>query len=119
MPTKQSQRRLAVAQQRIAALRRVGLTPFDYVCTGTVSRQMLPCGKSSCRCKHDPAARHGPYYYWGRRRGGRLVRMLLAPEEVRIIQRGLRNYRAVMRTVRRWEDETVRVINALRDRKDG
>ena len=80
-------------------------------------RRRLPCGNPACRCKRDPAARHGPYYYWGRRKGGKLVQMLLAPEEAKIIQRAIRNYRTILGTLRKWEDETACVIKAARDRK--
>ena len=105
--------RLTATRRRIAALRRT-LTIFDYVCSGTLLRRMLPCGNPTCRCKQDPAARHGPYYYWGRRKRGRLVQMLLAPREAEVVRAAIRNYRMILGTLRKWEEETVRMIKTSR-----
>jgi len=60
------------ARQRIASIR-AALTQVDYLCSGTLLKRMMKCGKASCRCQEDPAARHGPYYEWGRMKGGKLV----------------------------------------------
>ena len=112
-PISKHKSRLADIRRRIAALKR-NLAPFDYVCSGTLQRRMLPCGNPTCRCKRDAAARHGPYTYWGRRQGGRLVQMLLAPEEAGIIRAAIRNHMAILGDLRRWEVETVRMIKTSR-----
>ena len=117
MPKNKPQQRLTAAQQRIAVLRD-SLGKFDYVCSGNLQRRMLPCGNPTCRCKKDPALRHGPYYYWGRRKGGRLVQMLLTPEEAEIVAQAIRNYKAILRTLRQCEDETVKIIKIRRGRRD-
>lgn len=106
---------LSAAHRRLAALRG-GLGRFEYVCSGNLQRRMLPCGNPGCRCRKDPALRHGPYYYWGRRKGGRLVQMLLSPAEARIIARAIRNYKAVLRDLREYEDEIVKIIKIRRGR---
>ena len=112
MSTKRQQR-LTATHQRIAALK-AGLIDFDYVCSGTLLRRMLACGNPTCRCKRDPAKRHGPYYYWGRRTGGRLVQMLLAPDEAQIIKYAIRQFRRIQGTLRKLEAETVHVIEIHR-----
>lgn len=113
MPTDKPQQRLAAAHRRIATLRD-SLGAFDYVCSGNLQRRMLPCGNPTCRCKKDPALRHGPYYYWGRRKGGRLVQMLLTPAEAEIVTRAIKNYRAILRTLRQCENEIVKIIETRR-----
>lgn len=111
------QQRLTAAQQRIAMLL-VSLGGFDWVCSGSLQRRMLACGNPTCRCKRDPALRHGPYYYWGRRKGGRLVQMLLTPAEAGIVSQAIRNYKAILRILRQCEDETVKIIKIRRGRQD-
>ena len=39
---------------------------------------MVLCGKSICRCREDPDARHGPYYQWSGKRKGKTVSAYLS-----------------------------------------
>ena len=75
---------------------------------------MLPCGSPRCRCSQDKAFRHGPYFYWGRRKGGRLVQKLLTPHEAEIVGEAIKNYKAILSILRKWEDETVKIIETRR-----
>ena len=60
-------------------------------------------------------------------RGGEYGRVVEANHEVpreelagslkRVIRRAIKNHRAIVKLLRRWEGETVRVIEALADRK--
>lgn len=113
MSTKTNQLRIQEAEERVAALREK-LKAFDLVCSGTLMRRMLTCGNRACVCRKAAANRHGPYYYWGRRKGGRLVQMLLTPAEAAVIRRAISNYRAVRAVLRRWEEETVKIVEARR-----
>jgi len=113
MSTKTTQLRIQEAEKRIDALREK-LKAFDLVCSGTLMRRMLTCGNQACVCRKDTASRHGPYYYWGRRKGGRLVQMLLTPAEAVVIRRAISNYRAVRAALRRWEEETVKIVEVRR-----
>ena len=54
------------------------IAAVDLLCAGTLLKRWKQCGRSNCRCAHDPAARHGPYYEWSRRRNGRLLHTLLS-----------------------------------------
>jgi len=113
MSTKITQQRVQKAEERIDALRKK-LRAFELVCSGTLMRRMLTCGNKACVCRKDAANRHGPYYYWGRRKGGRLVQMLLTPAEAAVIRQAIANYQAVRTVLRRWEEETVKIIEARR-----
>ncbi len=48
-------------ERRRAAIKRE-LTALGPLRPGSVSRQYNVCGSPQCRCKADPAQRHGPYY---------------------------------------------------------
>jgi hypothetical protein len=83
---------------------------FDYVCSGTVLTRTKVCGKPGCRCATDPEARHGPYHEWSRREGDRLVHSIVSSSEARVLGRAIRNYRAIQRLLRNWQDQSVKAI---------
>jgi len=62
----------------------------DYLCSGTLLRRMMICGKPNCQCAKDPSARHGPYYQ-GAHEGHKLAHRMVTAE---------------------WERETERLIDA-------
>ncbi len=102
---------------RIAALK-ARLLRLDHICSGNLRRRYAVCGSKNCRCKAQPPARHGPYYYWSRLLGGKVVQRVLSPEDAKIVARGSENYRRAKALLRQWEDETVRVLKASCDRQD-
>lgn len=116
MAARNPQRTIDAARWRIATLRE-DLARFDYVCSGTLLRRMMKCGKATCRCQDDPAARHGPYYDWTRRVQGRFVHKMLSPEQADTVRKAIENYRAILGLLRAWERETTRVIEAADVRK--
>lgn len=111
-------RHLTSPHRRIAALRRK-LGAFHHVCSGTLARRMLPCGNAACRCRKGRNYHHGPYYYWGRRKGGRLLQLLLAPAEAKIINRAIQNRKAILAALDQWEEETARWLQARRKLREG
>ena len=111
-------RHLTPFHSRIAALRRkLGASP--HICSGTLARRMMPCGNAACRCRKGREYYHGPYYYWGRRKGGRLIQQLLSPAEAKIVNRAIRNQKTILAALRQWEEETVRWLQAGRKLRDG
>lgn len=99
------------AHARVEAIR-AELAALDVVCSGTLLKRMKTCGAPNCRCAHDPAARHGPYYEWGHMRRGKLVHRLVSPEQAELLRRAIGNYRKLKKLLRAWESETERLIDA-------
>lgn len=60
----------------------------------------------------DSSARHGPYYVWSRREGGRLVQTVVSPSQAEEIELAIRNYRKVLRLLAAWSRESARAILA-------
>jgi len=104
------------ARERIAHLRDT-LASIDYLCSGTLLKSLMQCGKPGCRCHQDPAARHGPYYRWGHMKAGKLVHRYVSPEQAGILRQAIANYRKVKKLLRAWEAETERIIDAEAPRK--
>jgi len=99
------------ARQRIGRLRDT-LAAIDYLCSGTLLKSLMQCGKPACRCHVDPAAaRHGPYYRWGHMQAGKLVHRYVSPEQAVVLRQAIANYRRVKKLMRAWEVETERLID--------
>ena len=79
---------------------------IDHICSGTVVKSMLRCGKPNCRCASDPEARHGPYFQWNRMEKGKLAHSTIMPEQVLFFQKAITNHRKVLKLLKRWEEES-------------
>ena len=106
--TKQGVQRAHARIERI----RLTLGQFELLCSGTLSQRMMKCGKPTCRCASDPAARHGPYYEWGRMRAGKLVHRYVTEQQAQVLRQAIDNYRQVKTLLRQWEENTERLIDA-------
>jgi hypothetical protein len=91
---------------------RAALAEIDYLCSGTLLQRTKLCGKPTCRCAQDPAARHGPYFEWGHMRDGRLVHRQVSAEQAELLRLAIENYRRVQQLLRDWETETEQLIDA-------
>jgi hypothetical protein len=87
-------RRLEAHEESYRALA-VQLSQVGYLWHGTVVRQTLTCGKSTCACHRDPRRRHGPYAYWSTKVKGRTVSRLLNPEEAVLYEEWIQNRRRI------------------------
>ena len=116
MPKKSPDRARDEALQRIAKIQEA-LSTFEFVCSGTLLERTKICGKPGCRCAEDPEARHGPYYEWTRRHNGKLLHRVVTAEQAQVIRRAIKNHRAILTLLRRWEAETVHMLDALKEPK--
>ena len=48
---------------------------------GTIRETFLICGKENCKCAQSEHDRHGPYYFWNRKVGGKLTSKSLNSEQ--------------------------------------
>ena len=83
---------------------------MDYVSSGTLHTRTKVCGRKGCRCATDPRSRHGPYYEWSRRIGGRLVHSVLSEEQAELVAEAISNYREIQRLLTIWEARTTQII---------
>lgn len=104
------------AHEHIARVRDA-IAEVDYLCSGTLLKRMMKCGKATCACRDDPAARHGPYYEWGHMKDGKLVHRYVSPEQADVLKRAIANYRNVQKLLHTWQMETERALDAQYPRK--
>lgn len=89
--------RIRILQRQIA-----GLGPIP-IFTGTLSKRTKLCGKPTCACATDPAARHGPYFEWSRIEGGRLTCTSIDPETAAILACGIEVRRKIEALIAQWK----------------
>ena len=58
------------------------LQAVGFIGQGSVQTRRIACGSPTCRCHHDPDARHGPYHYWTRKARGKTVGLKLTEDEL-------------------------------------
>lgn len=90
---------------------------MELLCSGHLARQMRRCGKSNCACASDDAARHGPYYVWSRREGGRQVNTTIPKQLVPRFEEALATYREVRVLLKEWERESAALLLETEGRK--
>jgi hypothetical protein len=104
---------------RIAAIKNelVALGPLH---PGSISRQYNVCGHPTCRCKTDPAQRHGPYYQLSYAYQRKSTSTFVREPDLAAVEQQLRNYERLRALVDEWVGlsiERARLLRALRNRK--
>lgn len=84
--------RLQLYQQAYHRLARQ-LGSLGYILKGSVQLRWVECGQPACRCHRGPRFRHGPYYWWTSKRGGKTVTSVLTEEEGKLYLAWARNRR--------------------------
>lgn len=69
------------------------LSEIGFLWPGSLTARYLSCGNPRCGCRKDPAARHGPYYYWTTKQAGKTVSRKLPAQEARILEQWIGNRR--------------------------
>jgi hypothetical protein len=84
---------------------------------GSITRQYNTCGSPSCRCKSDPAQRHGPYYQLSYGHQRKSSSTFVREPDLAAIEQQLRNYERLRALVDEWVGlsiERARLTRALR-----
>ena len=71
---------------------------------GGLSQQYNVCGTPGCRCKADPAQRHGPYGQLSFTWRGRSRSVFVRREDLPAVQVQVKNYARLRELVERWID---------------
>lgn len=99
--------------ERDAARRRIAreLSTIGYALPGTLTVRAYACGKANCRCKSDPAARHGPYAYWTRKVGSTTKTRVLTEGQLEDYREWLDNARRLKELVAELYEVSVSIID--------
>ena len=99
------------ARERIARIKKA-IAEIEYLCSGTLLERTKICGRASCACATDPAARHGPYFEWGHMQSGRLVHRQISTQHADSLRLAIANHRLLKELLQEWEIETEKLIDA-------
>lgn len=94
-----------------AILREIAQT--GLVLRGTIGRYRTRCGSPRCPCAADRVARHGPYFIWTRKVGGRTVTRMLSAEQAARLRPWTRNMRRLDRLLKKLQELGLRASQAL------
>ncbi len=75
------------------------LAEIGLISSGSITRRYTVCGTSGCRCHADPPQRHGPYYQWTAKEGGKTVTRRLNAHEATLYQEWIANDREMRRLI--------------------
>ena len=104
---------------RIAAIKHA-LAALGPLHPGSLSRQYNVCGHPTCRCKADPAHRHGPYYQLSYAHQRKSTSTFVREPDLAAVEQQLRNYERLRTLVDEWVElsiERARLLRALRNQK--
>jgi len=92
------------------------LADIGFVAAGSVVSATTTCSTPGCRCRSDPARRHGPYWQWSRSVDGvRRTRRLSEPE-ARLLQEWIANRRRAEAILAELEELSAEALPSLPER---
>jgi hypothetical protein len=94
MMTTATAARLAVCERRYRNLAQK-IAEIGWVASGSVAQRFERCGKTNCACYSDPTRRHGPYWHFTAKVGGKTVNKRLSEKEAHLYEEWIRNDRTV------------------------
>ena len=93
------------------------LQAVGFIGQGSVQTRRIACGSPTCRCHHDPDARHGPYHYWTRKARGKTVGLKLTEDELGLYREWIENNRELERLVKEMRRVSSRVLALITGRQ--
>ena len=86
--------RLAAYERRYRELAHK-LSQIGWIASGSVASRTERCNKASCACASDPARRHGPYWHFTAKVGGKTVNKRLSERDAGLYNEWIANDRTV------------------------
>ena len=102
-------------QKRIEQIK-TELAALGALRPGTLTQQYNVCGTAGCRCKEDPAQRHGPYHQLSYTWQGRSRSEFVREQELSLVQEQLRNYTQLRALVNEWVDNAIELARVERQK---
>ena len=92
-PAKQDlQRQLRECRRQYASIK-ARIRTVGFICEGSLVERWTRCGKPNCRCREDPAHRHGPYYQLSWKEQGKTVSRQLSQQDAGLYKAWIENRR--------------------------
>ncbi len=83
---------------------------ISYLRKGSIAKCYQTCGTANCRCHKDKKFRHGPYWWWTSKEGGR-TKSILVPEGMLDEARSyIENYKILKSKIKLLEEISEKII---------
>jgi hypothetical protein len=103
---------LATLQAELDRLK-AQIAQVGFVCSGSVVRRYMPCGKPGCRCQADPPKLHGPYWQYTHKVDGKTITRRLTPDQARLYQQWIANRRRIGQLLVQMEQVSAQAAEVL------
>ena len=64
---------------------------IGFICTGSLVKRWMICGKPNCHCRTSPEERHGPYYQLTWKEEGVTISRRLPPKHAKLYEEWIAN----------------------------
>lgn len=108
----QLERRLRACHQEYEAIK-ARIPDIGFICTGSLAKRWMICGKPTCRCRTSPDERHGPYYQLTWKEGGVTISRHLPREHAKLYEEWIANRRRLDGLVSQMHRVSVRAARHL------
>ena len=85
------------------------LLEIGFALQGSLTERWMECGKATCACREDDGSRHGPYFQWSWKVGGKTKSVFLNPEQAMLCKEWIANNRRLERIVKRMRSISLRM----------
>lgn len=93
------------------------LAGIGFVARGSVISATTTCSSKGCRCRLDPARRHGPYWQWSRSSDGTSRTRRLSEAEARLYQDWIANRRRAEAILDELEELSSQAVDYVLDQE--
>ena len=95
-------RRLKAAEDKYRKLGEA-LAALGPIRRGSIYQTRLRCGSAGCSCQRDPDARHGPYWLWTAKVGGKTKCRKLNADSLPLYRQQSKNYKKLKQIIQNME----------------
>jgi hypothetical protein len=88
------------------------LTHIGFIAEGSLAKRFITCGNPACRCRKDPAHRHGPYFQLTWKRKGKTVSLFIPPSLVPRFKQWIANRQTMHSIIEQMYALSLNAINA-------
>jgi hypothetical protein len=89
------------------------LAAVGFVAQGSLQHRTTHCTNPRCRCNADPPRRHGPYWQWTTKKGGKTITRRLTAEQAAMWRQWIdndRQLRAITTRMRQLSAEAITIL---------
>ena len=83
---------------------------ISYLKKGSITKCYQTCGNPGCRCHRDKKYRHGPYWWWSTKEGGKTKSILVPEEMLSEVRAYIDNYKLLKSKAKKLEEISERII---------